>query len=158
MWTEVSSSVPHFLHMGSLHSPMICKYPLKLLCPVSRPITTLVCVLLKDSSRAPIARSGPTINCRACLCVLQGPHHNARCLFSIQRFIFLLIFCLETPRQAQAQQTAEPSLRAHWRFYLSQREPNLVNRVDVPTIHSTDPLIFPLPKHFCRQVHCPDER
>jgi hypothetical protein len=40
----------------------------------------------------------------------------------------------------------------------SQGEPNLGNRVDVPTILSTDPLIFPLPKHFCGQVHCPDER
>ena len=76
MWTEVSSSVPHFLHMGSLHSPMICKCLLKVLCPVSRPIMTLVCVLLKDSSRAPIARSGPEINSEACLCVLQGPRHN----------------------------------------------------------------------------------
>jgi hypothetical protein len=72
MWTEVSSSVPHFLYMGSLHSPMICKCLLKVLCPVSRPVTTLVCVLLKDSSRAPITRSGPEINSRACLCVLQG--------------------------------------------------------------------------------------
>jgi hypothetical protein len=98
MWTEVSSSVPHFLHMGSLHSPMLCKCLLKVLCPVSRPVTILVCVLLKDSSRAPIARSGPEINSQACLCVLQGPRHNARCLFSIQRFIFL-IFCLETPLQ-----------------------------------------------------------
>jgi hypothetical protein len=34
----------------------------------------------------------------------------------------------------------------------------LGNRLDVPTIHSADPLIFPLPKHFCELVHCPDER
>jgi hypothetical protein len=40
----------------------------------------------------------------------------------------------------------------------SQREPNLGNRVDVPTIHSADPLILTLPKHFCGEVHCPDER
>jgi len=38
----------------------------------------------------------------------------------------------------------------------SQREPNLGKRVDVPTIHSADPLIFPLPKHFCGRVHFPD--
>ena len=44
-----------------------------MLCPVSRPVTTLVCVLLKDNSRTPIARSGPEINSWACLCVLQGP-------------------------------------------------------------------------------------
>jgi hypothetical protein len=41
---------------------------------------------------------------------------------------------------------------------ISQRKSNLENRVDVPAIHSADPLIFPLPKHFCGQVHCPDER
>ena len=112
MWTEVSSSVPHFLHMGSLHSPMICKCLLKLLCPVVRPITTLDCVLLKDSSRAPIAGSGPEINSWACLCVPQGPRHNARCLFSIQRFISLLIFCLETPKTGSGptNRWAEPSL------------------------------------------------
>jgi len=41
-------------------------------------MTALVCVLLKDSSWAPVARSGPEINSRACLCALQGPHHNDR--------------------------------------------------------------------------------
>jgi hypothetical protein len=56
MRTEVSSSVPHFLHMGSLHSPTMCKCLLNVLCPVSRPVTTLVCVLLKDSSRAPYSQ------------------------------------------------------------------------------------------------------
>jgi hypothetical protein len=94
MWTEVSSSVPHFLHMGSLHSHMICKCLLEVLRPVSRPITTLVCVLLNDNSRAPIARSEPEINSRVCLCVLQGPRHNARCLFSIQRCLYpIMYFC-----------------------------------------------------------------
>jgi hypothetical protein len=73
MWTEVSSSVPHFLHMGSLYSPMICKCLLNVLCPVSRPITTLDCVLLKDNIWAPIVRSGHEINSRACLCLLQRP-------------------------------------------------------------------------------------
>jgi len=52
----------------------------------------------KPPRRAPIAGSGPEINSRACLCVLQGPRHNARCFFSIQHFIFLRIFCLETPK------------------------------------------------------------
>jgi hypothetical protein len=40
----------------------------------------------------------------------------------------------------------------------SQREPNPGNRVDVPTVHGADPLIFPLPKHFCGRVYCSDER
>jgi hypothetical protein len=108
MWTEVSSSVPHFLQMGSLHNSIICKCLHKVLCPV----TSLDCVLLKDNSRAPVARSGPEINSRACLCVLQGPCHNARCFFSIQRFIFLLTFCLETPMTGSGPTNcwAEPSL------------------------------------------------
>ena len=70
-----------------------------MLYPVRRPITTLDCVLLKDNNRALVARSGPEINSWACICVLQGPRHNTRCWFSIQCFIFLLIFWLETPKK-----------------------------------------------------------
>jgi len=97
--TEVSSSVPHFLQLGLLLSPITCRCLLKVLCPVSRPITALDCVLLKGNNRVPAARLGPEINSRACLCVPQGPRHNARCCLFIQHFIFLLIFCLETPKQ-----------------------------------------------------------
>jgi len=86
MWTEVSSSVPHFLHMGSLLSPIIFKYLLKVLCPVSRPKTTLVCVLLKDNNRAPITGSGPGINSQACLCVLQG-HMSIRLQYLLSFWI-----------------------------------------------------------------------
>jgi hypothetical protein len=112
MWTEVSSSVPHFLQVVLLLCPIIYKCLLKVLCPVSRPITTLDCVLLKDNNRAPVARLGPEINSRACLCVLHGPRHNARCCFAIQRFIFLLIFCLETPKKGSGptNRQAEPPL------------------------------------------------
>jgi hypothetical protein len=99
MLTEVSSSVLHFLQVGLLFSPIIYRCLLKVACPVSKPITTLVCFLLKDNNRALVAKSGPEINSRACLCVLQGPRHNTRCCLSIQRFIFLLIFCLETPQE-----------------------------------------------------------
>jgi hypothetical protein len=99
MWTEVSSSVPHFLQMGLSLSPIICRCLLKVLCPVSRPVTTLDCVLSKDNNLDPVARLGPEINSQACLCVLQGPPHNARCCFSIQHFIFLLIVCLEAPQE-----------------------------------------------------------
>ena len=77
MWTEVSSSAPHFLQVGLLLSPIIYRCLLKVLYPVSRPITTLDCVLLKDNNRAVVARSGPEINSPACLCVLQGPRHNS---------------------------------------------------------------------------------
>ena len=86
MWTEISSSVPHFLQIGLLLGSIKYKCLLKVLCPVSRPITTLDCVLLMDSNWAPVTRLGPEINSRACLCVLQGPRHNGRCCFSIQCF------------------------------------------------------------------------
>ena len=99
MWTEVSSSVPHFLQVGLLLSLITYKCLLRVLCPVSRPITNLDCVLLKDSNQASVVRLGPEINSQACLCVLQGPRHNARCCFFIQRFIFLFIFCLATPKK-----------------------------------------------------------
>jgi hypothetical protein len=98
IWTEDSSPVPHLLQMGILHSPIICRCLLKVLWPVSRPITTLDRVPLKDNNLDPVARLGPEINSRACLCVLQGPPHNARCYFSIQHFISLLTVRLETPR------------------------------------------------------------
>ena len=105
MWTEVSSSLPHFLQVGLLLSPVTYKCLLKVLCPVRRPITTLDCATPKDINRALVARSGPEITSGACLCVLQGPHHhrlshhNTRCWFSIQHFVFLRIFCLETPKK-----------------------------------------------------------
>jgi hypothetical protein len=76
MWTKVSSSVPHFLKMGLLLSPITYKCLLKVLCPVRRPITPLDCVLLKDKNRAFVARLGPKLNSRACLYELQGPCHN----------------------------------------------------------------------------------
>jgi hypothetical protein len=78
MWTEVSSLVPHFLQVGLLLNPIIYRSLLKVLCPVSRPVTTLDFVLLKDNNCALVARSGPEINSQAFLCVLQGPCHNTR--------------------------------------------------------------------------------
>jgi hypothetical protein len=112
MWTEVSSSVTHFLQMRFLLSPNLYKCLLKVLCPVNRPITTLDCVLLKDNNWALVARLGPEINSWACLCVLHGPRHNTRCCFAIQRFIFLLIFCLKTPKKGSGptNRWTEPSL------------------------------------------------
>jgi len=97
--TEVSSSVPHFLQVGLLLNPTTRRCLLKVLCPVSRPITALDCVLLKDNNQAPVARLGPEINSRAYLCLPQGPRHNARCCLCVHRFIFLLIFCLENPKK-----------------------------------------------------------
>ena len=81
MWIEVSSSVPHFLQVGLLLSTIIYKCLLKALCPVSRPITTLNCVLLKDNNWALVARSGPKINSQACLCTTRtSPQYQMRVL------------------------------------------------------------------------------
>jgi hypothetical protein len=87
---NVSSSAPHFLQVGLSLSPIIYKCLLKVLCPVRGPITTLGCVLLKDNNWTLVATSGSEINSRACLYVLQGPHNNTRCCFSIQCFIFYI--------------------------------------------------------------------
>jgi len=92
VYIEVSSSVPHFLEVGLLLSPITYKCLLMVLYPVRRPITTLNCVLLNDNNQAFIDWSGPEINSQDCLCVFQWPHHNTRCWFSIQHFMFLLIF------------------------------------------------------------------
>jgi len=89
---EVSSSVLHFRQMELLLCPITCRCILRVLRPVRRPITALDCVLLKDNNRAPVARLGPEVNSQACLCVPPGTRHSARCCFSIQNFIFLLIF------------------------------------------------------------------
>jgi len=57
MCSEVSSSVPHFLQVGLLLSPITCRWLLRVLCLVSRPITALVCVLLTLSVRRPFKLS-----------------------------------------------------------------------------------------------------
>ena len=83
MWTDVSSSVPHFLQVGLLLSPITYKCRLRVLCPVRRPVTTLDCVLLNDNNCALVAKFCLEINSRACLRMLQGPCHKPKCWFSI---------------------------------------------------------------------------
>jgi len=101
-----------FLRVGLLLGPITYKCLLKVLCPVSRSITTADCVLLKDNNRALVARLGSEIKSQACLCVLQGLRHNTRRWFSIQYFIFLLVFCLETTNKGSGPTNlwTEPSL------------------------------------------------
>ena len=60
---------------------------LRVLCPVSRQVATLDCVLLNDSSLVLAVRLGPKINFWACLRVMTRPHHIAIWCLSIQRFI-----------------------------------------------------------------------
>jgi hypothetical protein len=72
MWTEVSSSVSHFLQVGLLLSPIVYKCHLKVLCPVRRPMTILDCVLFKDNNWALVARSGPEIISSLSLCTTRN--------------------------------------------------------------------------------------
>jgi hypothetical protein len=97
-WTEVSSSVPHFLQVGLLLNPIIFRCLLGVLSPVRRPATTLDCVLSKDSNRVFVARLGLEIHFRAYLRVVQGPSHVTKCWLSTQRSIQFLVLCLQTPR------------------------------------------------------------
>jgi hypothetical protein len=98
--------------MGLSLSPITYKCRLRVLRPVRRSMTTLDCVLLKDSYHAIAAKSGPEINSQACLCVLQGPRHITKGWLSIQCLIFLLMFCLETPKKGCGPTNlwTEPSL------------------------------------------------
>ena len=61
IWTEISSSVPHFLQVGLLLSPIVYRCLHNVLCPVSRPITTMDCVPLKDNNRDLVARSTASV-------------------------------------------------------------------------------------------------
>ena len=102
----------HISHKWGCYSAPLYICLLKVLCPVSRPITTLDCVPLKDYNRAVVARSGPDINSRACLCVLPEPRHNTKCWLPIQCYIVFLTFCLETPKEGSGptNRCTEPSL------------------------------------------------
>jgi len=91
MWTEVSSSVPHILHVALLLSPITYRCLIRVFCPVRRSITTLDCVMLKDSNCAFVAGLGPEISSQACLWVQRGPRHLAKCLLSTQHLILLLV-------------------------------------------------------------------
>jgi hypothetical protein len=59
---------------------------LKVLCPVRRPITTLDCVLLQDSSLVLAVGLEPGINFRICLCVLitclKQDIFNIKCFYT----------------------------------------------------------------------------
>ena len=56
MWAEVSSSAPHLLHSGLSDSPVTLRCILRVLCPVSRPVTALDCV----GTEPALGVSGPT--------------------------------------------------------------------------------------------------
>ena len=83
-----------------------------MLCPIWRPMTTPDCVLLKDNNHALVAKLDLEIKSWAYFCVLLGPCHITKCCLSIPRFIFLLMFCLETPKKHSVPTNfwTEPSL------------------------------------------------
>ena len=98
MWAEISSSAPHLLRKGLLFSPIKWGCLLRVLGPAWRPIMTLDCVLLKDKSLLFALWLEPKINSRACPWVLPRPRHLAQCWLSNKRLIFLIIICLDTPK------------------------------------------------------------
>jgi hypothetical protein len=97
IWAEVSSSAPHFLHKGLSVSPIKWSCLRRVLCPVSRPVTALDCILLKDKSLILVPRHGPEINSRACLWVLPRFCQRLQCCFANQWLLFLRS-CLEIPK------------------------------------------------------------
>jgi hypothetical protein len=102
--TEVSSTLPI---VWLLHSPNTYKCLLKLLCPLSRPITTLDCVLLKDNNLALLASLGPSLS----LCNTRTtPQYQV--LVIHPAFYLTFFFCLETPKKGSgpANLSPEPSL------------------------------------------------
>jgi hypothetical protein len=90
IWAEVSSSAPHFLHIGLSIIPIKWRCLLKVWGPVRRPITTRDCILLKDKSLALVPRQGPEINSRACLWVLPRLRHCPQCWFTNQQLNLFL--------------------------------------------------------------------
>jgi hypothetical protein len=76
--------------MGCSVSPIKWRCPLRVLCPVRRPVTTLDCILLKDRSLALVPGQGAGINSEACLRVLPRLRHCPQCWFVNHRIIFSL--------------------------------------------------------------------
>jgi len=98
MWAEVSSSAPHILYSGLSDSPIRWRCPLRLLCPVRRPVTALDWVPLKDRNLALALRQGPEISSRTCFSVTIRTRQRTQCWSTNQRLILLHISCLENPR------------------------------------------------------------
>jgi hypothetical protein len=83
------SPVSH-IYTQDCQSVLLCRYLLRVLCPVRRPIAAEDYILLISA-----AGLGPEINFQARLWVLVRPCHNVMCWLITQHFIFLFIFCLE---------------------------------------------------------------
>jgi hypothetical protein len=101
-----------FPTQGTVAQSHNVKVSSEVLCPIRRSITTLDCVLLKDSSLVLAAIRGPELNSRACLWVPASPCHSVTCCLSNQHWIFFFILGLETPRTGSGPTKwwTEPSL------------------------------------------------
>jgi len=90
MWTEFSTSVPHFLQVGSSLNFFTYRSLLGALCYVKRPVTTLDCVLLKESNRAFVTGLRREINFGACLLstTRTTPHYQMLVIHPACNLIF----------------------------------------------------------------------
>jgi hypothetical protein len=112
MWAEVSSSAPHFLHIGLSVSPIKWRCLRRVLCPVRSPVTTLDWALVREKSLILLPRLGPEICSRTCRWEPPRFHHRLRCWFSNQRLILVRKSCREIPKAGfgPTKSEAEPFL------------------------------------------------
>jgi hypothetical protein len=146
MWTEVSSSAPHFLQSGLSISPIKWRCLYRVLCPVRSPVTALDWSILSDKYLALVPLLGPEINSRACRWERSRSCHPRRCWFTSQRTILLLRSHFETPKARSGLQTHWPchSSRAcplfHCLSLQHARQPNRVPQHAWWRYHSVPPL------------------
>jgi hypothetical protein len=115
MWAEVSSLTSHFLRKGLSSSPSRWRCLLRMLWPVSRPVTALDWILLKVKNFALVPRLGPEISSRACFWVFPRPCHWASCWLTNQRRSLFCKSRLETPSAGLGPRNprAEPPLEQY---------------------------------------------
>ena len=87
-WEFLLCSALHLIYKGPTISPIKYRRLSRVLSPVSRPVTALNCVLLKDRSLVFAVGLGPKINFWASLWVPTRPRHIIIWWLSIQHFIF----------------------------------------------------------------------
>ena len=93
----INSSSSCLLHKGLLVNPVNGRCVLRVLCPVSRPVTTLDYVVLKDKTLVFVVGLGPEVSFRACLSATRiMPHYQM--LVNHTAFYLSFMFCLETSK------------------------------------------------------------
>ena len=74
--STVSLTLRHLLHKGFMSFPILCKWPCRPRCPVSRPIITDSCCLLMLSSLIALLCWGPSMRALECLQSLTDFQHS----------------------------------------------------------------------------------